>query len=109
MFINHNTPLPTIGPADIVSNMQENGAVMLRSIVAYAEGSLQRVWANPRGFSAQDILTAMGTNAASAIQQHGALVAFLASPTINAPVDPAVLALIKPFTVNPDGTVTINP
>ena len=97
------TPAPPT-PAQVVSLLQRQGAVLLQQMNTYATNSIKAIWG---ASSPQTVIAAMGTNAVSAFGEADALVSLLADPRVNYPVDPAVLVLVKPTTKNADGTVTI--
>lgn len=65
---------------------------------------LDLLWKNP---SPQAVLDEVGTNAAELFALSAQMAAFL--ETLKNGSTAAALAQIKPFTVNPDGTVTITP
>ncbi len=69
------------------------------------------IWKNPAGLTAQQVLTGYGTYAAALMASSAALATVFLTygePALVAEVN-AILALVKPFTVNDDGTVTVNP
>ena len=89
--------------AEIIGNMKRRGSQLLVGLNDYATMSLKQTWADDR-YTPQMVFDAMGKDAVSAVDSHLALVVFLADKL---PVPNEVLALVKPFTENPDGTVTV--
>ncbi len=71
------------------------------------------VWNNPRA-TPQQVFDAMGMDATHMVDGNNAMLAMFRSPckdgsqTIDEDELRPYLALIKPFTVNNDGTVTVN-
>lgn len=65
--------------------------------------AVELIWDDP---NPQDVISALGTSAVEAFRIHGAVGACLES--IAPGCTTAVASKIKPFTSNPDGSITIN-
>jgi len=106
------TPRPLVLVATTTTPVQDLAADLLKrpeqlfrqNVAAWAR-SMKDVWSNPR-FTPAEVLTALGPNAAALFQRSAEEAAFLEleSPGCTA----AVVALVKPYTVHSDGTVTLN-
>lgn len=100
---------PTIAfptPAQIAANL-----VLAAPAIVFNQwrGSILAIWQNPKT-TPQAVFDVLGTKAKDAVDASNAIITALATlGLINDPAVQTVLALIKPFTVNSDGTVTVNP
>lgn len=100
------TPTPTLTPAQAVA------ASLVRlprqqfeiEFLNWKRGMLA-LWQNP-AVPVSDILAEIGTDAAELFQLSAAKVRFFEEVKPGCTTD--VLALMQPFTVNPDGTVTLD-
>ena len=72
---------------------------------AFNEGA-KIFWQNPRGVSPEDIANALGTNAKEVFELHYKLGQLIA--TIKPEAIASGISIIGSFTMNNDGTVTIN-
>lgn len=81
--------------------LKATGANILRQLKTYADTSLKTVWQNEL-YTPQEFMNQLGVNAASAMQQHGQLIAYLYSQGVA--ID---ISMVKAYTANQDGTVTV--
>lgn len=100
-----NPPAQTLTKAQLLTRdttaMKAQGAHLLAQLKAYADKSLATVWQN-EAYTPQEFLTKLGTTAASAMQQHGQLIVYLAGQGVS--VD---TSMVKAYVINGDGSVTV--
>ena len=102
------TPPTPQTPAQIAQQQLQQTANQVlgvpRRMFEMWQNNMNAIWKNP---NPQAVISLLGTNAAEVFAMSADFGALLEkhSPGITAPI----VALVKPFTVNPDGTITINP
>lgn len=79
-------------------------SMQFHSLLTSWDNSIRQLWGNPE--NTQAILDIIGTNAAELFELSAATATFL--ETLQPGCTANSLALLQPFTVNPDGTITIN-
>lgn len=105
---NLNQNLPTIQEQQaniIANNLKNNAKFTFKTLCDKFDMTTRMFWDNPV-VSPQEIATALGTDAKEIFLMHYALGQLLLS--IKSDAIQQSLALIGQFTINEDGTVTIN-
>jgi hypothetical protein len=95
-----------IPPAKLVSIHKQYLNATLATILATRQKLLSDVWANPDGYTSQQVFDAYGVNAGWLVTMSGSLEAMLGQ------IDPTAAAHTPftpplPLTINADGTVTV--
>jgi hypothetical protein len=93
---------PTDAQARATRALAMPRAVFTRLLQSWAQG-LDLVWSAARP---ADVIAAMGTSAGEAFTRSAQLRAFLEAQSPGSTAIPQA-AKIKPYTINPDGTVTL--
>lgn len=107
MSILNNSParINEISP-DVVANRILNQTKLTFDQMVHAFNNGSRIfWKNPKGFTPAEIASSLGTNAKEVFELHYALGQFVAS--IKPEAIQEGLSLVGQFTINDDGTVTI--
>ncbi len=105
--INPLTPIP-VDPAVVAANIVLG---VPDQLYIPWQTAMYQLWKNPGGKTPQQVLDSLGSQAGSAMAASAALVANFNTygrPALVTKVNALVASLVKPFTVNDDGTVTIN-
>ncbi len=107
-------PAPTVPISGTIIDPALNAANIVlgapRAIFAPWSNGVKQIWKNPNGQTPQQVLNQLGIRAASVMAASAQLVSLFntyGDDSLKADVA-AVVALVKPFTVNNDGTVTVN-
>lgn len=103
-------PLVSLPPTPLATKQAAHAEETLKNLLAQLanelSGSLRACWEseNPQAF-----ISAYGTNAGKVFALHADLVALLAKHSAILPVaiPTDVLELVRPYTVNADGTVSV--
>lgn len=94
-------PTPTQDKANFIKALP---LTLFNSLLAQWQNGVQLIWNDP---NPQSVLDAIGTDAATIFDLSSKTADFLESVMPGSTT--ATVALVKPFTINADGTLTINP
>jgi hypothetical protein len=111
-----NDLLPTAPPTkphaqEVADAIKEQNLAFIKGVARRVQTNIKACWADPE-HTPQEFLNQFGTKAAASLTlnaQAAALVMAYEESTGLVILDRSVLALVGNFTVNNDGTVTVNP
>ena len=106
---NHNIDNGAVTPEKIANRMKQQ-AVRLYGVLkqSVTRGS-KDLWQNSAGFTPQEILTALGTDAAEIVTLHQQVAAIINSVNSQDLAEAIEYRGNNTYTKNQDGTVTVNP
>lgn len=104
---NNNPQRPTVPPASLAANRVKmlTRQTYQQMVQAFNQGT-KIFWQNPNGVSPAEISAELGADAKEIFELHAKLGALLAS--VNPEAISEASSLVGQFTMNNDGTVTIN-
>lgn len=103
--LDQNLPSRFNSAQEVANQLKQNAKNTFRNLVGSYNANARLFWSNP-AFTPNQIAAALGTDAAELFQLHAKIGELLASVKPDSVTQ--VLALVQPFTVNEDGTVTIS-
>lgn len=99
--------IPELTPAQSqLATVQDETNNLLNSLREITVRSFRQFWFGP--IPTESLLLALGTNAAAAFNLHATSVAFLAANGYTIPESDAIPPIVRPYTLHPDGTITLN-
>jgi hypothetical protein len=84
--------------------------VTYRQLVTQHRALMEAFWANPNGFTPQEVFDKYGTNAVSIFIESSVMLTFISGreDILGIPVEQRYVVVIPfNYTINPDGTVTV--